>query len=660
VDQQLLFRPQGFRKACIVVNGHTSPIVDLPQAGLPQGSPLSPILFLFFNADIVQHAIPSGGSVAFVDDYTAWVTGRSAEENTKIIQTVIIPMLEKWEIESGALFEPSKTQFTHFTRDKNNGRLSETAILFKRSKVAPAASVKILGVVMDQQLRYKLHGARAAKRGLIAATALRRLRGLLPKVARQLYIATVAPVIDYASPIWYPRARERVIKLLQPTQRIGAQAIINGFKTVSLSIAEAEADITPVRERLFRIQQRYYINLKTLPRTHPCNRGTSKMCKRFTSPLQTTAQWFQSINTSKIETIQPFCVPPWQATPKVVILERELALAQAIAASTQDVASIFTDGSVRNELTGIGIYSAFYRIQHSETTGTREYSTPHSTELQAILRALELVNARQTRQNIRIFSDSHSALKSIARPRHQAGQAILRKIIYMAYGRDISFEWTPGGKNVQGNSNADKLARMATKDDCQPPLNQVAVRSAVGREARNKRLAPTTILFTASRAGSFTRQLDKALPGKHVRLLYNTLPYDLAAILCQMRTAKSRLNSYLARIKVVESNLCLCGAPETIHHFIFECPRWLLERQQIRNINRQRWGDTSFYLGGWTSREIDGDMSKWRPHLEAVRATIAFAKATGRLDYKPNLHFVLHPSQTPSASKSSSDPTIPI
>jgi Reverse transcriptase (RNA-dependent DNA polymerase) len=78
------------RSASIVVNGQELPTGTLENPGLPQGSPLSPILFLFYNADLISRAInENGGSIAFVDDYTVWVTGSSAAVNNLQLNEII-------------------------------------------------------------------------------------------------------------------------------------------------------------------------------------------------------------------------------------------------------------------------------------------------------------------------------------------------------------------------------------------------------------------------------------------------------------------------------------------------------------------------------------------------------------------------------------------
>ena len=72
------------------MNGHDTPQYSLAQASLPQGLLLSPILFLFFNAYLVQRRIDSnGGAIAFVDDYSAWVTGQLVEANCPGIEKII-------------------------------------------------------------------------------------------------------------------------------------------------------------------------------------------------------------------------------------------------------------------------------------------------------------------------------------------------------------------------------------------------------------------------------------------------------------------------------------------------------------------------------------------------------------------------------------------
>ena len=251
------------RTASILVNGHESQTQLLPQARLPQGSPLSPVLFLFFNADLVQRKIDKhGGSIAFIDDYTAWVTGPTAEANTVGIQSIIDHTLN-WERRSGATFESEKTSLIHFTRNKE--RSSNTPILVKEKLVMPKETAKILGVLMDSGLRYKQHIARTATRGLKAALALKRLRMTSPSTARQLFTATVAPVVDYASNVWMHACQGQAMAALNRVQRIGGQAIIGAFRTVATTVAEAEASIRTISERHADRATSFWMNTAPYP-----------------------------------------------------------------------------------------------------------------------------------------------------------------------------------------------------------------------------------------------------------------------------------------------------------------------------------------------------------------------------------------------------------
>lgn len=74
-----------------------------------------------------------------------------------------------------------------------------------------------------------------------------------------------------------------------------------------------------------------------------------------------------------------------------------------------------------------------------------------------------------------------------------------------------------------------------------------------------------------------------------------------ASVLCQLRTGIAPLNSYLAMINAVRSEMCSCNTGvETIHHFLFYCRLWVEFRLGIRDLGykHNRWGDTSFFVGG--------------------------------------------------------------
>lgn len=128
-----------WRRASIVVNMYQSEEMDIEHAGLPQGSPLSPILFLLLNSNLVDVPITRRkGAIAFVDDYTRWTVGGSAEANTATLQRKVIPRALEWAARSGAAFEAEKTSFIHFTRNQRLRQLPAVPLHVDGATVVPA------------------------------------------------------------------------------------------------------------------------------------------------------------------------------------------------------------------------------------------------------------------------------------------------------------------------------------------------------------------------------------------------------------------------------------------------------------------------------------------------------------------------------------------
>ena len=67
--------------------------------------------------------------------------------------------------------------------------------------------------------------------------------------ARQLFNATVAPVIDYASAVWMHTLGPATTKTIRQIQKLGGQAITGAFSSIVGAVSEAEAHIPPVKIR---------------------------------------------------------------------------------------------------------------------------------------------------------------------------------------------------------------------------------------------------------------------------------------------------------------------------------------------------------------------------------------------------------------------------
>lgn len=534
------------RKAQVSLPGFRSNIQAIKHAGLPQGSPLSPSLFNFYNADLVETPIDkNGGAIGFVDDYTRWVVGETPEHNNVLIQQIVIPKVEKWAKDSGVTFEVSKTKLIHFTRSRTKINSAQGSINFQGVSITSERVVKILGVMFDNELRMKQHISHVGSKATTQCLAIKRLKGLTPKVMRQLYISTVTSITDYAASTWYRsklKATSGIRKTLDAIQRLGAQAITGDFKTVSLSILEVEAHITPTDFRLQKHNSNHWANMHTLPDNHPfwiVRKRLEQQGRKYPSPFSSFRQEFSQIERN-LETIISLPRAPYHSKLDIKIeVDREKAKDDAM--DIQKPWTYFTDGSARNQLIGVAVVTlnSLDRIvvKKSQTLTHYHNSNPYAAELHAIDLALQTISEPPIRTSWItiphvIATNSQGALNSLAKPRQQSGQFIIRSIFKKTKelkdrGFQLRFQWVPAHEGILGDELAHQAALEATAkgkivDEISSDYPK-RLRSAALREERQRIRQERIQQFQQDLCGGFTRKLDQALPQRHTLKLYNRL-----------------------------------------------------------------------------------------------------------------------------------------
>ena len=114
---------------------------------------------------------------------------------------------------------------------------------------------------------------------------------------------------------------------LSRAQKVGAQAITGAFRTTATAVMEAEASIPGVGERHARAYTKLYINLHSLPKSHPLASLRLSRSGRYISPMKKLALIQDETAVERIETIQAYTLPPWyNRLPIGYDLDRKIAI----------------------------------------------------------------------------------------------------------------------------------------------------------------------------------------------------------------------------------------------------------------------------------------------------------------------------------------------
>lgn len=223
-------------------------------------------------------------------------------------------------------------ELIHLTRRKKELCQGSISMDGKGIKASPTA--KLLGVLFDQELRWKAHVQRAVKQAAVATLGMSGLRHLRPAQMRQIYQACILSKLDYASTVWHNPLKDKMhLRVLGTVQRAVLLRIIPAFMTVATQTLEVECHILKQRG------QDMVTRLCTLPAEHPLTtvmdrlkQRTKRKGSQSSSTLVQTMRSTELRERETLETIDPAPREPWgRSASDEVVTEQALGLRLLLA-----------------------------------------------------------------------------------------------------------------------------------------------------------------------------------------------------------------------------------------------------------------------------------------------------------------------------------------
>lgn len=247
------------RRTSLVVDGKRT-TERKTVTGIPQGSPISPLLFLIYTTPLYSIIKNLGGKViGFIDDITIYVKGSRQVENTNRLSEILQKCHEWTQSAHAAIDFGDKLGFMHVSQKKVVIKRSRRLLLPGGERRQATPTLKLLGVTLDAQLKFGAHAADIIARGKKALNIVRRLggvtRGVTGGAMRNLYKACVRTILEYAGHLWHSKITKSAVAELQRIQNAALRSILGAYQQTAIDSLHRDTELVPLVHRFGEIQE---------------------------------------------------------------------------------------------------------------------------------------------------------------------------------------------------------------------------------------------------------------------------------------------------------------------------------------------------------------------------------------------------------------------